>query len=105
MDLLEIGWGDVDWIGLVQDRDKWRALVNAVIRFHKKLGDSRMAAQPVASCVVTSSTKLVTSGKLQLNKKHIFIKDSLPICKSILGGTSVATTSQVCVSATLLLPT
>jgi hypothetical protein len=28
MDLGEVGWGDVDWIGLVQDRDKWRALVN-----------------------------------------------------------------------------
>jgi hypothetical protein len=22
MDVLEIGWGDVDWIGLAQDRDK-----------------------------------------------------------------------------------
>jgi hypothetical protein len=31
MDLLEIGWGGVDWIGLAQDRNKWRALVNAVI--------------------------------------------------------------------------
>jgi hypothetical protein len=30
-DLLEIGWGGVDWIGLAQDRDKWRALVNAVM--------------------------------------------------------------------------
>jgi hypothetical protein len=28
MDLLEIGWDGVDWIGLTQDRDKWRALVN-----------------------------------------------------------------------------
>jgi hypothetical protein len=31
MNLLEIGWGGVDWIGLTQDRDKWRALVNAVM--------------------------------------------------------------------------
>jgi hypothetical protein len=31
MDLGEIGWGGVDWIVLVQDRDKWRALVNAVM--------------------------------------------------------------------------
>jgi hypothetical protein len=30
MDLLEIGRGDVDWIGLARDRDKWRALVNSV---------------------------------------------------------------------------
>jgi hypothetical protein len=31
MDLLEVGWGDVDWIGLAQDRDRWRALVNSVL--------------------------------------------------------------------------
>jgi hypothetical protein len=30
MDLGEVGWGDVDWIGLAQDRDKQRSLVNAV---------------------------------------------------------------------------
>jgi hypothetical protein len=28
---IEIGWGGVDWIGLAQDRDKWRGLVNAVM--------------------------------------------------------------------------
>jgi hypothetical protein len=31
IDLLEIGWGGVYWIGLAQDRDKWRALVNAAM--------------------------------------------------------------------------
>jgi hypothetical protein len=31
MDLLEIGWGGVDWIGLAQDRGKWRALMNEVM--------------------------------------------------------------------------
>jgi hypothetical protein len=31
LDHLEIGWGSVDWIGLAQDRDKWRALANAVM--------------------------------------------------------------------------
>jgi hypothetical protein len=33
MDLVEVGWGDVDWIGLAQDkdRDRWRALVNSVM--------------------------------------------------------------------------
>jgi hypothetical protein len=30
MDLLERGWGGVDWIGLAQDRNKWRALVISV---------------------------------------------------------------------------
>jgi hypothetical protein len=31
MDLLEIGLSVVDWIGLDQDRDKWRALANALM--------------------------------------------------------------------------
>ena len=29
MDLQEVGWGDVDWIDLAQDRDMWRALIKA----------------------------------------------------------------------------
>jgi hypothetical protein len=31
MDRREIGLGDVDWIHLAQDRDRWRALVNTVM--------------------------------------------------------------------------
>jgi hypothetical protein len=31
MDYLEIGSGGVDWIGLAQDSDRWRALVNAAM--------------------------------------------------------------------------
>jgi hypothetical protein len=33
MDLREVGWVDVDWIGLAQDRNRWRALVNSVLNF------------------------------------------------------------------------
>jgi hypothetical protein len=32
MDIMEIGWEVVDWMHLVQDRNQWRALVNAVIK-------------------------------------------------------------------------
>jgi hypothetical protein len=31
MNLGEVEWGDVDWIGLAQDRNRWRALVNSVL--------------------------------------------------------------------------
>jgi hypothetical protein len=31
MDLGEVGWSDVDWIGLAQDRNRWRALMNSVL--------------------------------------------------------------------------
>jgi hypothetical protein len=32
MDLREIEWCDMDWIDMAQDRDKWRALVNMVMK-------------------------------------------------------------------------
>jgi hypothetical protein len=31
VDLREIGWGSVDWIQLAQVRDRWRAVVSAVM--------------------------------------------------------------------------
>jgi hypothetical protein len=31
VDLREVGWGGMDWINVAQDRDRWRALVNAVM--------------------------------------------------------------------------
>jgi hypothetical protein len=31
MDLGEVVWGDVDWICLAQNRNRWRALVNSVL--------------------------------------------------------------------------
>jgi hypothetical protein len=31
MDLVGVGWGDMDWIGLAQDWDRWRAHVNSVL--------------------------------------------------------------------------
>jgi hypothetical protein len=45
LDLGEVEWGDVDWIGLAQDRNKWRALMNSVLnlRVPKMLGNYRVA--------------------------------------------------------------
>jgi CRISPR/Cas system-associated protein Cas7 (RAMP superfamily) len=31
MDLQEVGWGNIDWIYLAKDRDRWRALIKAVM--------------------------------------------------------------------------
>jgi hypothetical protein len=41
MDLRDIGFGDVDWINLAQDRDRWRAVVNTVmnLRVLENAGD------------------------------------------------------------------
>jgi hypothetical protein len=40
---MDLGEVDVDWIGLAQDRNRWRALVNSVLRFHEMLGNYRVA--------------------------------------------------------------
>jgi hypothetical protein len=33
IDLGEVGWGDVDWIGLAQDRNRWKVPANSVLSF------------------------------------------------------------------------
>jgi hypothetical protein len=33
MDLREMGWGDIDWISLVRERDQWRALMDTIMNF------------------------------------------------------------------------
>jgi hypothetical protein len=33
VNLQEVEWGDLDWIGLAKGRDRWRAHVKAVINF------------------------------------------------------------------------
>jgi hypothetical protein len=46
IDLLEIGVSVVDWIGLAQDRYRWRALVNSVmnLRVPYNAGNYQVAA-------------------------------------------------------------
>jgi hypothetical protein len=59
MDLGELGWFGVNWIGLAQDRDKWGALVNVVMNFgfHIMLQNYRVATKRVASREVLSSVE------------------------------------------------
>jgi hypothetical protein len=61
MDLGEVGWGGLDWIGLESDRDKLRALVNSAMNFgfHKILEHYRVATQLVASRVSAQLHRLI----------------------------------------------
>jgi hypothetical protein len=62
MDLVEIGWGDVEWIGLAQDRGNWKALVSAVVNILVlwNAGNHRVAAQLLAYRVALSSSEIVS---------------------------------------------
>ena len=35
MNFQEVGWGGMDWIDLLQDRDKWQAVVTAVMNLRE----------------------------------------------------------------------
>jgi hypothetical protein len=54
MDLGEVEWDDVDWIGLAQDRNRWRPLVNSVLLtfgFREMLGNYLLASRVVLSSI------------------------------------------------------
>jgi hypothetical protein len=57
MDLGEVGWGDVDWIGLAQDRNRWRAVVHAVINL-RALQNAESFSSFCTSGGLSSSTQL-----------------------------------------------
>jgi hypothetical protein len=44
MDFEEVGWGDVDWIDLAQDRNRWRALVNSVLNRRVKQNNGKQSS-------------------------------------------------------------
>jgi hypothetical protein len=61
MDLGEVGWGDVDWIGLAQDRNRRRALVNSVWNLRVPR-NARKLSSDLTSSGVSSSAQLNIQG-------------------------------------------
>jgi hypothetical protein len=42
LDLGEVGWGGVDWIGLAQDMNRWRAVMNSVLNLRVPLNGGKI---------------------------------------------------------------
>jgi hypothetical protein len=50
MELREIGWGGVEWIHLAQGRDRWRAVVNAVMNLRVLTPRRQLGTGFASSC-------------------------------------------------------
>jgi hypothetical protein len=90
-----MGWGDVDWIGLAQDRNRWRALVNLVLNLlvaYRILlcsielvcllvyvgGNVFLAVQFVSNNGTTAEARHVTQDKEELEKnKQVSFKENV----------------------------
>jgi hypothetical protein len=57
MNLIEVGWGVVDWIGLAQDRGSWRAVVNSVLNLRVPYNAGKLSS-------VLTTTDLSSSAQL-----------------------------------------
>jgi hypothetical protein len=55
MDLGEVGWSDVDWIGLAQDRNRWRALVNSVLSLRATYNAGKLSSDLTSSGLSSSA--------------------------------------------------
>jgi hypothetical protein len=55
MDVEEVGWGDVDLIGLAQNNDKWRALVNLVMNLRAQYNAGKLLSGFTTSGLSTSA--------------------------------------------------
>jgi hypothetical protein len=54
MDFGEVGWGDVDWIGLAKDRNRWRAPVNSVLKLRVPLNAGKLSSGLTSSGLLSS---------------------------------------------------
>jgi hypothetical protein len=55
IDLGEVGWGDVDCIGMAKDRNRWRALVNSVLNIRVPLNARKLSSGLTSSNLSSSA--------------------------------------------------
>jgi hypothetical protein len=60
-DLREVGWCDVDWIGLAKDRNRWRALVNLVLNLRVSRNSGKLSSDLTSSGLSVSAQLYIVS--------------------------------------------
>jgi hypothetical protein len=65
MDLGEVGWGYVYWIGLAQDRNRWTALVNLVLNLRVPRNAGKLSSGLLSSAQLHRVRELVTESDYQ----------------------------------------
>jgi hypothetical protein len=61
MDLGEVGWGDVDWIGHAKNRNRWRAVVNSVLNLRVPLNPGKLSSGLTSSGLSSSAQLHIVS--------------------------------------------
>jgi hypothetical protein len=56
-----VGWGDVDWIGLAKDRNRWRAVVNSVLNIRVPLNAGKLSSGLTSSGLSSSAQLHIVS--------------------------------------------
>jgi hypothetical protein len=55
MDFGEVGWGDVDWIGLAQERNRWRAVVKSILNLRVPQNAGKFSSGLTSSGLASSA--------------------------------------------------
>jgi hypothetical protein len=72
MDLGEVGWCDVDWIGLAQDRNRWRAVVNSVLNLRVPRNAVKLSSGLTSSGLSSSAQSIELVRRRQYTFRFTF---------------------------------
>jgi hypothetical protein len=86
-DLVEVEWGGVDWIGLAEDRDRWRTFANSVLNLRIPYNAERLSSVQTTRDLSSSAQLLGVSYNMQAFSPIYDSRNSLTV---VLTATIVA---------------